>query len=86
LYGIVGSPYARYGVQLTDSEYVVVNMHIMTRMGEAIYPYIVKDGYVKCLHTVGAPLGNGEKILYGKQSNYKIHLPFSRRKIDYFVW
>jgi phosphoenolpyruvate carboxykinase (GTP) len=54
--GPVGSPYARYGVQLTDSEYVVVSMHIMTRMGEAIYPYLKRNEYVKCVHTVGAPI------------------------------
>ena len=38
--GPVGSPYARYGVQLTDSEYAVVNMRIMTRMGAEILPYL----------------------------------------------
>ncbi len=38
--GPVGSPFSRYGVQITDSEYVVVNMYIMTRMGENIYPYL----------------------------------------------
>jgi phosphoenolpyruvate carboxykinase (GTP) len=59
--GPVGSAYARYGVQLTDSEYVVVNMHIMTRMGENIYPYLKRNFYVKCLHTVGAPLNPTEK-------------------------
>ena len=54
--GPVGSKYSRYGVQLTDSEYVVVNMHIMTRMGETIYPHLKRNEYVKCLHTVGAPI------------------------------
>lgn len=54
--GPVGSPFARYGVQLTDSEYVVVNMHIMTRMGEKIYPYLNVTKFVKCIHSVGAPI------------------------------
>jgi phosphoenolpyruvate carboxykinase (GTP) len=54
--GPLGSPYSRYGVQITDSEYVVVNMKIMTRMGEDVLPYLQKGSYVKCLHSVGAPL------------------------------
>ena len=57
--GPVGSPYSQYGIQITDSEYVVANTYIMTRMGSHIMPYIYEKGYVKCLHTVGAPLQEG---------------------------
>jgi len=53
--GPLGSPYARYGVQITDSEYVVVNTRIMTRMGNKVWPYI-KEDFVKCLHSVGDPV------------------------------
>src|SRR5678809_649534 len=59
--GPLGSPYARYGVQLTDSEYVVVNMHIMTRMGEDVLPFLQKKKFVRCIHTVGAPLVGTQK-------------------------
>jgi phosphoenolpyruvate carboxykinase (GTP) len=55
--GPLGSPYARYGVQITDSEYVVVNTKIMTRMGDTVWPYI-KEDFVKCLHSVGDPTRN----------------------------
>jgi phosphoenolpyruvate carboxykinase (GTP) len=84
--GPVGSPYARYGVQLTDSEYVVVNMHIMTRMGENIYPHIEKDGYVKCIHTVGAPLAVNEadsKWPNNPKEKYITHFPEERLIISY---
>ncbi len=84
--GPVGSPYSKYGVQLTDSEYVVVNTRIMTRMGKNILPYIDKYGYVKCLHTVGAPLAEGEQDTNwpcNPAIKYISHFPEERMIISY---
>lgn len=84
--GPLGSPYARYGVQLTDSEYVVVNMRIMTRMGEDVLPYLQKKSYVKCLHTVGAPLeGNKKDTAWpcNPGTKYISHFPEERLIISY---
>lgn len=84
--GPVGSPLARYGVQLTDSEYVVVNMRIMTRMGDAVLPYLQKKSYVKCLHCVGAPLeGNQQDIPWpcNPDVKYISHFPEERLIISY---
>ena len=84
--GPVGSPLSRYGIQITDSEYVVVNMRIMTRMGESILPYIQSKKYVKCLHTVGAPLQNGAKdVLWpcNPDVKYISHFPDERLIISY---
>jgi len=52
--GPIDSPYARLGVEITDSPYVVVNMKIMTRMGAKALRRIEKEGtFVKGLHSIG---------------------------------
>ena len=52
--GPIDSPFARCGVEITDSPYVVVNMRIMTRMGDAALRRIEREGtFVKGLHSIG---------------------------------
>jgi phosphoenolpyruvate carboxykinase (GTP) len=52
--GPVDSPYARGGVEITDSAYVVLNMAIMTRMGRPALERIAREGsFVKGLHSIG---------------------------------
>ena len=83
--GPVGSPYSRYGVQLTDSEYVVINMRLMTRMGKEIMPYVNSE-FVKCVHTLGAPLEQGQKDVKwpcNPTVKYITHFPEDRLIVSY---
>ena len=65
--GVVGSPFAKYGIELTDSIYVVLSMAIMTRMGKEVYEALGDSAdYIKGLHS---------KAELDPEKRYIVHFP-----------
>lgn len=79
--GPLSAPDPMFGVQITDSAYVVASMHIMTRMGSEVLEAMGSDGkYVPALHSLGAPLAEGQKDVKWpcNETKYITHFPEER--------
>lgn len=84
--GPINDPEPKLGVQLTDSAYVVLSMRIMTRMGAQALEKIGTNGdFVHAIHSVGAPLADGEQDVAWpcNDTKYITHFPDTKEIWSY---
>ena len=53
--GPIGSPLSKIGVELTDSNYVLLCMRCMTRVSPKVWEVLGDSDFVKCVHSMGCP-------------------------------
>jgi phosphoenolpyruvate carboxykinase (GTP) len=80
--GPIGSAISRIGVEITDSVYVVVSMHMMSRVGNHVLDALGEEAdFVRGLHSVGAPLTPNQPDSAwscNKEHKYICHFPETR--------
>ena len=84
--GPIGSELSLFGVQITDSPYVVISMKIMTRIGSNVLAAMDNNDFTRCLHSLGKPLAPDEKDVKwpcNPEKKYIVHFPEERSVISF---